>query len=48
MGWGHAKGELFEVVNAELKPIRDKYYDLMDNKDYIDEVLKKVRLRLER
>ncbi|QEN06355.1 tryptophan--tRNA ligase [Thiospirochaeta perfilievii] len=41
MGWGHAKGELFEVVNAELKPIRDKYYDLMDNKDYIDEVLKK-------
>ncbi|MBN2619178.1 MAG: tryptophan--tRNA ligase [Spirochaetales bacterium] len=41
MGWGHAKSELFEVVNAELQPIRDKYYDLMDNKDYIDEVLKK-------
>ncbi|MGL1891334.1 MAG: tryptophan--tRNA ligase [Spirochaetaceae bacterium] len=41
MGWGHAKSELFEVVNAELKPIREKYYDLMENKDYIDEVLKK-------
>lgn len=41
MGWGHAKSELFEVVNTELKPIREKYYDLMDNKDYIDKVLKK-------
>lgn len=41
MGWGYAKKELFEVVNAELKPIRDRYNDLMDNKDYIDEVLNK-------
>lgn len=45
MGWGHAKAELFEVVNAELKPIRDKYNDLMANKDYIDEVLKKGALQ---
>jgi len=39
MGWGHAKSELFEVVNAELKPIREKYNDLINNKDYIDSVL---------
>ncbi|OQY39961.1 MAG: tryptophan--tRNA ligase [Spirochaetaceae bacterium 4572_7] len=44
MGWGHAKKELFDVVNAELTPIRNKYNDLMENKDYIDEVLKKGAL----
>ena len=45
MGWGHAKAELFDVVNAELTPIRDKYNDLMANKDYIDEVLKKGEVK---
>lgn len=45
MGWGHAKAELFEVANSELKPIREKYYELMENKDYIDEVLKKGAMK---
>jgi len=40
MGWGHAKQKLFEVINETLSPIREKYYRLIDNKDYIDEVLK--------
>ncbi len=39
MGWGHAKQELFEVANAHLTPIREKYNELMQNKDYIDKVL---------
>jgi tryptophanyl-tRNA synthetase len=41
MGWGHAKTELFNVMNESLAPLRSKYNDLMQNKDYIDEVLLK-------
>lgn len=40
IGWGYAKLELFEVVNAYLKEPRDKFNQLMDNKDEIDKVLK--------
>jgi len=40
LGWGHAKQELFEVVNTHLTPIRKKYNELMLDKDYIDSVLK--------
>jgi len=39
MGWGHAKTELFEVMNSVLSPLRSRYQALMHNKDYIDEVL---------
>jgi tryptophanyl-tRNA synthetase len=41
MGWGHAKTELYNVMNESLAPLRSKYNDLMQNKDYIDEVLLK-------
>ncbi len=40
MGWGYAKQELFEVMNDTLSPIRDEYSRLIENKDYIDQVLK--------
>jgi tryptophanyl-tRNA synthetase len=40
MGWGHAKTELFQVMNAELAPLREKYNYLLEHKDYIDEILK--------
>jgi len=40
IGWGYAKLELFEVVNAYLKDPREKFNDLMNNKDEIDKVLK--------
>jgi len=40
MGWGYAKQELFGVMNDKLKPIRDEYNRLIDNKDYIEQVLK--------
>lgn len=29
MGWGHAKQELFEVMNAHLAPLRERYSELM-------------------
>jgi tryptophanyl-tRNA synthetase len=41
MGWGHAKTELFSVMNEKLSPLRIKYNELMSKKDYIDEVLLK-------
>ncbi len=41
MGWGNAKQELFEIMNETIAPIRNKYEDLINNKDYIDEVLRK-------
>lgn len=40
MGWGHAKQELFEVMNEHLRPLRDRYTDLMNNKDHIVQTLK--------
>ncbi len=39
MGWGHAKTELFNVMNDVLTPLRIRYESLMQNKDYIDELL---------
>lgn len=41
MGWGQAKQELFEVINETLTPIRDEYTRIINNKDYINEVLDK-------
>lgn len=41
MGWGHAKQELFEVMNAYLAPMREKYNDLMANQDHIHAILKR-------
>ena len=39
MGWGHAKGELFQLLNEEFKDARDKYYQLLDNRSEIDAIL---------
>lgn len=39
MGWGHAKQELFEVMDEMVTPMREKYNELMDNKDFIDNIL---------
>ncbi|MCD4796570.1 MAG: tryptophan--tRNA ligase [Candidatus Cloacimonetes bacterium] len=40
MGWGSAKQELFEILNETIAPIRQRYENLINNKDYIDEVLR--------
>jgi tryptophanyl-tRNA synthetase len=39
MGWGHAKQELFERMNEELKPYRTRYEELMADKDLILNIL---------
>ncbi len=39
MGWGHAKTALFEVMNRVLTPLRSRYEELQNNRDYIDKVL---------
>ncbi|WP_199177574.1 MULTISPECIES: tryptophan--tRNA ligase [unclassified Halobacteriovorax] len=39
IGWGHAKLELFEVLNRELTPMREKYEALMADKSQIDAIL---------
>jgi tryptophanyl-tRNA synthetase len=41
MGWGHAKQELFEVMNAELTPYRNKFNQLMADPGYINDTLRK-------
>jgi tryptophanyl-tRNA synthetase len=40
MGWGHAKQELFEVMNDHLKPLRERYAELMADPSYITRVLR--------
>jgi len=39
MGWGEAKGELFNVLNETIKPMRDRYNSLMEDTSYIDRIL---------
>lgn len=38
--YGHLKVDLADVVVNTLKPVREKYDDLMKNKDYLDELMK--------
>ncbi|MDJ0569363.1 MAG: tryptophan--tRNA ligase [Pleurocapsa sp. MO_192.B19] len=40
MGWGQFKPLLTETTIEALKPIQDKYHELMDNQDYLNTVLK--------
>lgn len=39
IGWGHAKAELFEVVNEYLREPREKFNNLMENKNELDQIL---------
>ena len=39
IGWGHAKEELFNVVNEYFKEPREKFNYLMENKEEIDSIL---------
>jgi len=39
IGYGHAKQELFEVVDAELTEARERYIDLMDHPQRLEEAL---------
>lgn len=39
LGWGHAKQELFDVINRELKEKREKYFDLRSNEKNLEIIL---------
>ena len=41
MGWGHAKQELFEKIDKSVGQMRARYEELINDKPYIDEVLRK-------
>lgn len=38
--YGHLKVDLSQIVVETLKPVREKYDDLMKNRDYLDQLLK--------
>jgi tryptophanyl-tRNA synthetase len=38
--YGHLKVDLAEVVVQTLKPVHEKYNDLMKNKDYLEQLMK--------
>ena len=40
MGWGHAKDELFQVIDSHLAPHRQKYDELRQDETYLNSVLK--------
>lgn len=40
MGWGDAKQALFEAINDQLKAPREKYFELLENREFVDSILK--------
>lgn len=40
IAWGEAKKQLFELVNEELAAPRERYNELLENPDYIEQKLK--------
>ncbi len=40
MGWGDLKKELFKIINEEIGPFRDKYFNLMNNPKEVEEILR--------
>jgi tryptophanyl-tRNA synthetase len=43
MGWGQFKPLLTEIAIAHLKPIQDKYHEIMNEKGYLESVLRDGR-----
>ena len=39
VGWGEAKKLVFNDLNAIIEPVRDRYFDLLQKPDYLNEVL---------
>jgi tryptophanyl-tRNA synthetase len=39
MGWGELKNQLFEVLNTQLSPLRQRYNALMDPDSELDTLL---------
>ncbi|NJP08931.1 MAG: tryptophan--tRNA ligase [Leptolyngbyaceae cyanobacterium RU_5_1] len=47
MGWGQFKPLLMDAAIAHLKPIQDKYQSIMDDKGYLESVLRDGREKAE-
>ncbi|KYC43798.1 tryptophan--tRNA ligase [Scytonema hofmannii PCC 7110] len=47
MGWGQFKPLFTDVVNAALKPIQEKYQAIVDDKGYLESVLREGRQKAE-
>nr|MDA3814727.1 tryptophan--tRNA ligase [Candidatus Cloacimonadota bacterium] len=45
MGWGQAKQDLFEAMEVMVSPMREKYNELMENKDFIENILDEGSLK---
>jgi tryptophanyl-tRNA synthetase len=41
IAWGEAKKQLFELVNGELAPARERYQQLMDDPAHVEAVLQR-------
>ena len=41
IAWGEAKKQLFELVNGELAPARERYQQLLDDPGHIEETLQR-------
>jgi len=39
MGWGDLKKELYKLINTELAPAREKYFDLINNPKKVEKLL---------
>ena len=42
-GWGHAKQDLFEVMNEHLKEARDRYFELRKDEGKLNSILAEGR-----
>jgi tryptophanyl-tRNA synthetase len=38
IGWGDVKKDLFTIINNEILPIREKYNELNDQSDYLNDL----------
>jgi tryptophanyl-tRNA synthetase len=43
LGWGHAKEELFQAINAEVSEARDRYFEIRKDEAQLMEILAKGR-----
>ncbi|OQY38578.1 MAG: tryptophan--tRNA ligase [Candidatus Cloacimonetes bacterium 4572_65] len=39
MGWGEAKQLLFEAINEQLKAPRERYFELLEEREYVEGIL---------
>ena len=38
IGWGDAKKKLFSIINSEISPIREKYLELNDKPNLLNDL----------